>query len=411
MANIALQDGKVVLKEGKVSCSCCVIPDPTCECQSGTYYSDPLYAGESPVVRDSGTNILDKCTNKIVKLKNDLVCYDGTLPDPTCECQAGGYYSTPLYAGEAPVIRNAGTNILNECTNKIVTLKNDLVCYNGTPPDPTCECQAGGYYSDPLYAGESPVVRNAGTNILNECTGEVVTLKNDLACYNGSPPDPTCECQQGDYYSQPLYAGEAPVVRTAGTNIQDKCTGEIVTLKNDLACYNGSLPDPTCECQEGDYYSQPLYAGEAPIVRDAGTNILNKCTGEVVTLKSNLSCYSGTPNPCESGSASVSASNKARTGLGITVTDAKPYLTITSSGKCDLICAEYWNGDDRPTRPNAPFSAPAQLQIYVGGTILVQDGNYNGYTALRGAVSVRIRDSGYYDNCGSYSVSGAVCPE
>jgi hypothetical protein len=32
MANIALQDGKVILKDGKVSCSCCEAPVSSCGC-------------------------------------------------------------------------------------------------------------------------------------------------------------------------------------------------------------------------------------------------------------------------------------------------------------------------------------------------------------------------------------------
>ena len=113
---------------------------------------------------------------------------------------------------------------------------------------------------------------------------------------------------------------------------------------------------------------------------------------------------------CDSNGASVSASSKTRTGLGVAVTDERPNLTITSSGAIDLTCATYWNGVDRQTRPNAPFAAPLQLEIYVGGAMLTSDSNWNGVTSLRGDVEARIRDSGYYDNCGSYNVSATVCP-
>jgi hypothetical protein len=127
---------------------------------------------------------------------------------------------------------------------------------------------------------------------------------------------------------------------------------------------------------------------------------------------------------CKYGSGQVSASSSARVSLGITVTNALSYLVIHSSGNCDLICPEYWSdgahwstgGPCYPakgmkcTRPNAPFTAPQQLQIYIGNTLLTQNTNYNGITSLRGSVSVKILDSGYYDNCGFYFVSGSVCP-
>jgi hypothetical protein len=63
------------------------------------------------------------------------------------------------------------------------------------------------------------------------------------------------------------------------------------------------------------------------------------------------------------------------------------------------------------SRPNAPFTAPQQLEIYVGGALLIAGGVWNGKTTLRGAVTARIKDSGYYDNCGSYNVSAETYPQ
>lgn len=123
---------------------------------------------------------------------------------------------------------------------------------------------------------------------------------------------------------------------------------------------------------------------------------------------------------CESGNGYVSASSSARVSLGVSVTDKRPVLTTASSGSMDLTCPSYWNGGTHVrdggsctslcTRPNAPFSAPGQLQIYVGGVLLSEGSDYDGTTSLRGAVTARIKDSGYYDNCGGYSVGATVCP-
>ena len=123
---------------------------------------------------------------------------------------------------------------------------------------------------------------------------------------------------------------------------------------------------------------------------------------------------------CESGSGYVSASSSGRVSLGVSVTDKRPVLTVASSGSMDLICAEYWNGGVherdggyctvRCARPNAAFSAPGQLRIYVGGVLLSEGSDYDGTTSLRGAVTAKIQDSGYYDNCGGYSVGATVCP-
>ena len=165
----------------------------------------------------------------------------------------------------------------------------------------------------------------------------------------------------------------------------------------------------TCENQGPYYTDQPncTYGSSQITITTA-----SGCT---------LDCWEC--DDCESGGASVSASSSGRTGLGVSVTNDKPYLTITSSGDIDLICADYWKDGEhfrnggpcypaqgmKCTRPNAPFTAPAHLRIYVGGVLLSDSSDFNGTTSLRGAVTANIRDSGYYDNCGGYSVGATVC--
>lgn len=171
-------------------------------------------------------------------------------------------------------------------------------------------------------------------------------------------------------------------------------------------------PEQTCE-EVGNYFTdEPTcgsesYAEEIQVITEYGQD---------------LDCWQCTPVECLSGSG-IAAAAGGGAALGVTVTNERPHLTITSSGNIDLICPEYWKDGDhwsvggpcypklgmKCTRPNAPFTAPAQLRIYVGGVLLSDGSNFNGVTALRGAVTANIRDSGYYDNCGFYAVGATVC--
>ena len=112
------------------------------------------------------------------------------------------------------------------------------------------------------------------------------------------------------------------------------------------------------------------------------------------------------PEMCEgsSGTIYVPATSNAKTASGLYVTDETPYLTIASSGEIDLI-------HNHPTRPPAIFNAPAQLEIYVGGVLVVSNANLNNaLMTARGEVFARIKDTRHSDNAGGYSVTISVRP-
>ena len=231
---------------------------------------------------------------------------------------------------------------------------------------------------------------------------------------------PTCsDCGLLSYDN----CGQGARGQSVWMDVGDTCNGK--TFKQQEQCIrcvsctypNASwTPDPST-VPETQWFEQTNSAGYAPKCADcvAGPNPDGSYPCAATTR-----WMQGTKIVCDHGGATVSSSSNARTSLGITVTNESPYLTITSSGSVDLTCATYWNGGTpvnkggtctvRCTRPNAPHSAPSQLEIFVGGTLLTSNSNYNGYTSLRGAVTARINDSGYYDNCGSYYVSGSACP-
>jgi hypothetical protein len=439
------------------------VPDPECECRSGDYVNNPEFFGQEPTTQNAGTIIFDKCKKENVLLRNDLVCYEEIADlDPTCECIAGaGYVSFPQFAGDPPIISEAGTQVVDTCNGSIaVTLNSQLVCYeedvtldppceclegayssvpqfvgdtpiiseagstvittcDGGPKahtlnsqlvcyveeinfDPTCECQAGDFFTNPQYVGQLPTTKNAGTNVFDKCLNRLVNLFNNLVCYAASVPDPTCECQAGDFFTNPQYQGQPSTTTKAGTILLNKCTNDKVVLKNNLVCYEDDIAEPTCACRDGNYVDAPEYVGQQPTVAKAGTSIFNKCTNKNQKLKLNLTCYEELTGLCLSGSADVPANRGSQTSLGISVTNQMPFLTIFSSGVVDLIC-------NNPNRPPAPRTAPQALEVFVGGTLLSFDTNFSGLTALRGAVTVRIRDSRHSDNCGSYFVVGQVC--
>lgn len=128
--------------------------------------------------------------------------------------------------------------------------------------------------------------------------------------------------------------------------------------------------------------------GEAIITKDG--SFLQSCCG----------CFLD----CIDSTVVVPADRGARTATGIFVTNSLPYLTTNSSGEVTLI-------PEKPPDPAVTFTAPQQLQTYVGATLIGTGQNFTRQLmTARGQVFFRILDTGRFDNSGSYTCTAVLCP-
>jgi hypothetical protein len=115
-------------------------------------------------------------------------------------------------------------------------------------------------------------------------------------------------------------------------------------------------------------------------------------------------CCCDQPTDCNYNTVDVPANRGFRTGTGVFITNALPYLSVSSWGEITLI-------PEKPPDPAVIFNAPAQLQIYVGATMVAYGETFSDRLMTeRGQVFFRIQDTGRFDNSGSYSCFASACP-
>jgi hypothetical protein len=89
MANIALQGGKVILKDGKASCACC---DPCPQFSNLCVNGLPLFG---PTYSENNGGVCTWQTDSTQCLDNIFTCYGlsyyFTFPDPSVGCVGSGW--------------------------------------------------------------------------------------------------------------------------------------------------------------------------------------------------------------------------------------------------------------------------------------------------------------------------------
>lgn len=105
---------------------------------------------------------------------------------------------------------------------------------------------------------------------------------------------------------------------------------------------------------------------------------------------------------CKVTGVTLNSASGGVVGTGLYVTANQCTIEMSSSGTANFRCCL------TPPR-DLIISAPTQIRLLIGGTIISSGRNYSGTPSISGEVGFQVADSYYKDNQGSFSVFVTVC--